>query len=75
MSVASVSGVDVVRSELVLDARFWRDTLGFVASEIEATIAEMLATEDCDIVGSAVENDDVVLDPELRLLGFEDVVV
>ncbi len=62
--VASVAGVDVVRSELVTEARFW-DTLGLVAPEMEAIIAEMLAIEDCDAIGSARRKEDAVLDSEL----------
>lgn len=42
---------------------------------MEAIIAEMLANEDCDAVGSARKERDMVPDSELRLLGFEDVVV
>ena len=42
---------------------------------MEATIAEMLATEYCDVVGRARRTADVVLDSELRMLGFDDVKV
>lgn len=59
----------------VPEAKFWRDALGFVASEMEAITAEMLANEDCDAVGSARKERDMVPDSELRVLGFEDVVV
>lgn len=46
IDVANVVGADVIPRELVLEARFWRDVLGFVTLEIEATIAEILASED-----------------------------
>ncbi len=51
----------MARSELVPEARFW-DTLGLVALEMEAIIAEMLAIEDCDAVGSARRKEDAALD-------------
>lgn len=54
------------------EARFWRDTLGFVVSEMEAIRAEMLANEDCDAVGSARRDEDIVPNSELRLVGCED---
>ena len=72
--VTGVAGVDVFRSELVPKARFWRDALGFVASEMEAIIAERLAIEDCDVVGGAERKADIVLDSEYKLLRVEDVV-
>lgn len=52
------------------EARFWRDAL-----EMEAIIAEMLANEDCDAVGSARRDEDIVPNSEFRLVGCEDVVV
>lgn len=57
------------------EARLWRDELGFVASEMEAIIEEMLAIEDCDVVVGAERKAEIVVDSEFRLLGFEDVVV
>ena len=59
----------------MLEARFWRDELGFVASEIEAIIEEMLAIEDSDVVVGARRKAEIVLDSEFSLLGFEDDVV
>ena len=38
-------------------------------------IADMLVTDDCDAVGSGRRERDMVIDSELRLLGFKDVVV
>lgn len=72
---ASVVGVDVICSELVPEAVFWEDALGFVALETEAIIAEMLAVEDCDAVGSTRREGNMVPDSIFRLLGLEDVVV
>ena len=59
----------------MLETKFWRDALGFLASEIEVIKAEMLANEDCDAVVSARREGNMELDSEFRLLGFEDVVV
>ena len=67
-NVANVADVDAICSELVPEARFWRDALGFVASEMEANAAEMLAVEDCDAVGSPRKEGDMVPDSEFRLL-------
>lgn len=57
------------------EAKFWKDALGFVTADMEAIIAEMLANEDCEAVGSARKEGDMVPDSELRLLEIEDVVV
>ena len=75
INVASVAGVDVICTELVPEARFERDELGFPALEIEAITAEMLRIDDCDAVGSAKTEGDMVPDSEYWLLGLEDVVV
>lgn len=42
---------------------------------MEAIRAEMLAKEDCDAIGSATRDEDIVPDSELRLVGFDNVVV
>lgn len=57
------------------EARFWSDALGFVVAEMEAIIAEMPANEDCDAIGSARRDGDIVPDSDFRLVVFEDVVV
>lgn len=57
------------------EARLWKDTLGFVAVDMEAITAEMLVNEDCDAVDSAKNEVDEVPDSELRLLEMEDVEV
>ena len=57
------------------EARFWTDALELVASEMRDIVAEILANVDCDAVGSVRKARDLVPDSELRLLGFEDVVV
>lgn len=39
-----------------------------------AIVADMLAIEDCDVVGDARRKVDTVLESEFRLLRYEDVV-
>lgn len=73
-NVANAAGVDVVCWELVPEARIWSDALDFVASEMKAITAEVLANEDCDAVVSASREVDMVPDSIFRLFGYEDVV-
>ena len=75
VDVASVADVKDTWAELVTEARLWRDPLGLVALEKIPVIAEMLANEDCEAVGSAKLEEDRVFDSVFTLLEYEDVVV